>query len=48
MSEKSTPQPSPELEPEQKGQKDADPTEKGQGYYSGVDDPDATTDDTGT
>ena len=48
MTEKSSTPSSPESEPETKGQKDTDPTEKGQGYYSGVDEPDVTTDDVGT
>ena len=48
MNEKSTSPSSSDPEPETKRQKDAEPTEKGEGYYSGVDEPDATTDDTGT
>jgi hypothetical protein len=48
MNEKSSPQQSPEPEPEPKRQKDTEPTDNGEGYYSGVDSPDAATDDTGS
>ena len=48
MSEKTPSEPSPDVEPETRGKKDTGPTEKGEGYHSGVDDPDATTDGAGT
>ena len=48
MSEKTPSEPSPDLEPDTTPTKDKGPTEKGGGYYAGVDDPDATTDGAGT
>jgi len=48
MSEKPASPPSSEPEPEQKTPKGHEPTEKGTGYWSGVDAPDEATDDAGS